>query len=96
MDLSRELEKNIRAAIKRIGAEVTEDSEKVRRYIAAELLAVSAAIDEPGYDEVLAASALNVAMYATESAIEDADAVDRELVGQIMGGIGLAARIIAG
>ena len=96
MNLAGEFQQGLREMSERLGITLKANAEEVRAYIAVEMLAMADVVGEPGYAEVLAASGLNVAMFAMEEAIESADQVDREFVGQIIGGIGLAARLIAG
>ena len=94
MNLAEEFERTLRDTGARLGLELNENLDDVREYAAEQMLMLSAAVDEPGYSEVLVAAGLNVALKAAEGAVESADAVDRELVGTVTGMLAVAARAL--
>ncbi len=82
MDLAKEFEKLLRT---QLGVELSENLDDVRGY----------AVDEPGFDEALAASAASVALKVAEKAVQSADEVDQRIVSLVTGALGIAARALA-
>lgn len=96
MDISLEFERLIQDTAARIGVELTADLGALRQYAADQMLALSKAINEPGYAGILAAAGANVALHAAGSGVRIADDLDRELVGTITGALAIGARVLAG
>lgn len=95
MNIGQEFERTLRSTADRLGVELQENLDEVRVYASQQMLALAAAVDEPGYDEVLVAAGVNVALKAAHESVESADALDREIVGTIIGALSIGARALA-
>jgi hypothetical protein len=85
----------LNAAAERLGTSFAGALEGQRQCISTTMLDLSAAVDEPGFEENLIAARDSIALGAGIAATEEADAVDAELVGILTGGLSLAARALA-
>lgn len=79
-----------------VGVQLSDNLEGARTYSAERMLFLSTVVDEPGFHEAVRREALNVALTAAGLAVDSADAIDREFVGTIAGGLAIAARALAG
>ena len=94
MNLAQEFERILRDTSTRLGVDLKENLDEVRSYAAEQMIALSLAVDEPGYAEVLVAAGTNVALMAVAAGVESADVLDRELVGTINGALAIGARAL--
>lgn len=94
MNIAEEFERTIRDAGDRLGVELSENLDEVRRYASERMLHLSSIVDEPGYSEALVAEGINVALQAAGEAVDSADALDRELLGIITGALAIGARAL--
>jgi hypothetical protein len=69
----------------RLLREVRAESNSVRIYAAEIMADLAAAVGEPGYNEALLAARDAIALRAGVSAVDSADAADREVLGLIYG-----------
>lgn len=95
MNIAEEFERQLKATGERLGIQLTADTDELRQYAAARMLHLSAIVDEPGYTEALVAEGMNVALKAAGTAVDAADAVDRELLGFVTGALAIGARALA-
>ena len=91
-DLGAQLE----ATAQRLGMSLEGNADAWRAYAAERMLHLSTIIDQPGYAEAVATEAINVAMQAAGGAVNSADALDREIVGTVTGGLVVGARALSG
>lgn len=91
-DLGAQLE----ATAQRLGLSLEGNVAAWRAYAAERMLHLSGIIDQPGYGEAVVTEAVNVALQAAGSAVDSVDALDRELVGVLAGGLVVGARALAG
>ena len=93
--LAQEFERTLKGAADRLGVELADNLDEVKAYATEQMLLLAAAVDEPGYDAVLTAATMNVALKAAGAAVVSADAVDRELTATIFGALAMGARAFA-
>lgn len=96
MNLSEEFERTLRDTADRLGVELEGNLDVVREYAADTMLTLRLSVDEPGYAEVLVAAGINVTLAAAGAAVSSADALDRELIGVVVGLLGMGARALSG
>jgi len=94
VNIAEEFERTIRDAGDRLGVELSENLDEVRRYASERMLHLSSIVDEPGYSEALVAEGINVALQAAGEAVDSADALDRELLGIVTGALAIGARAL--
>lgn len=93
---AKQLGDHLEDTARRIGLQLEGDAQAWREYAAERMLHLSGILDQPGYLEAVTTEAVNVALKAAGSAVDNADAVDRELIGVIAGGLVVGARALAG
>ena len=94
--LAADLGAQLEATAKRLGMRLEGNAAQWRAYAAERMLHLSSIIDEPGYGEAVVTAAVNVALEAAGGAVDSADALDREFIGTIAGGLVVGARALAG
>lgn len=94
--LINELGAQLEATAHRLGLSLEGNAAAWRAYAAERMLHLAAIIDQPGYGEAVATEAVNIALQAAGSAVDSADALDRELFGVLAGGLVVGARALAG
>lgn len=94
--ISEEFAALLKATTNRLGTSAAADFDEVRIYAADRMRHLATVIGENGYHEALQAEAANVALKAAGAAVTNADALDREFVGIVTGGLAIGARAIAG
>lgn len=86
----------LRDSAERLGINLEQAPEAIRRYSAESLLRLSASVGQAGHREALQAETMNVALFSAGVAVDSGDLADRELVGNIAGGLAIGARLLAG
>lgn len=94
--LAADLGVQLSTTANRLGLTLQGNADAWRAYAAERMLHLSTIVGEAGYGEALQAEAVNVAMRAAGSAVDSADALDREIIGTIAGGLAVGARALAG
>lgn len=95
MEVAEEFKRLLEDAGARLGREFQGDLDEVKLYASERMLHLAAIIAEPGYAEALLAERDNVALKLGMASVGAADRIDRELLGLIAGGLGVAARALA-
>jgi hypothetical protein len=94
--LANDLGAQLEATARRLGMSLETNGEAWRTYAAERMLHLSTLLDQPGYAEAVVTEATNVALQAAGGAVDSADALDREIIGTIAGGLVVGARALAG
>lgn len=95
-NLANDLGATLEATAQRLGMNLAGDAQAWRIYAAERMLHLSTILAEPGYQEAVVTEAVNVALKAAGAAVDNADALDRELIGVVAGGLVVGARALAG
>lgn len=93
---AQDLSAVLQAAANRLNLQLSDDVAAWRGYAGERMLHLSTILDQRGYQEAVVNEAINVALVAAGSAVDDADALDREFLGIVIGGLTVGARALAG
>lgn len=90
----------VEAAGRRLGAKAEIDARLFQEYSAMRIAHLALVVGEVSFEEAVRTEAVNTLLVAAGIAIDQADAVDREitreLLGLVSGGMFLAAKFVAG
>ena len=94
-ELATDIESLLRGIATSAGKQIEADAASLRQYIAEQMIMLSAATGQPGFEEALEASKDSVLLRAGILAVNSADATDAAIVSVIVAGLTTGARALA-
>lgn len=87
---------SLNASLRETGRDLSVSMDEVRAEAANQLIKLSLAAGEPGYERAVIAARDNVALVAGLKSVSNADAVDGRIIGVIQGALFVGAKALAG